>query len=226
MQKVLFPVTAMTKKALTKEKEMSTLQNTDLVSALEKELETQLKGGYLKWQYKPHPDTGKPQLVSLSLSDDSELTQKAICDALKSSSGTEDCEVGERILLKIASGLSAGTHQDRLNEASAMLSTLEPKSPTEALLLGQYLALQDAGMKCLKLANSPDQGFYHIERLFILAHKLMSTANQTMQTILKYRTGGQQVMQVVHLHNEGQAIVAQNLSSNSCRKGDRKKNRN
>lgn len=33
-----------------------------------------------------------------------------------------------------------------------------------------------------------------------------------MQTILKYRSGGQQTVQVVHVHNEGQAIVAQNLS--------------
>jgi len=82
------------------------------------------------------------------------------------------------------------------------------------LLFGQYLALHDSGMKCLKLANCPDQGFYHVERLYALAHKLMNTANQTMQTILKYRSGGQQVVQVVHLYNEGQAIVAQNLSSN------------
>lgn len=101
----------------------------------------------------------------------------------------------------------------RLNEVSALLPTLRPKDETEALLLGQFLALQDSGFKCLRLANLPEQGFYHIERLFLLANKLLNMANQTMQTILKYRTGGQQTVQVVHVHNEGQAIVAQNLSS-------------
>lgn len=93
-----------------------------------------------------------------------------------------------------------------------MLPALEPKNPTEALLFGQFLALNDSGMECLRLANLPDQRLHCIEKYFILAHKLLNTANQTMQTILKYRSGGQQTVQVVHVHNEGQAIVAQNLS--------------
>lgn len=100
-------------------------------------------------------------------------------------------------------------------ELQALLPALEPKSTAEAVLLGQFLALNDSGMKCLRLANLPDQGFYHVEKLYSLAHKLLNTANQTMQTVVKYRSGGQQTIQVVHMHNEGQAIVAQNLSSSS-----------
>ena len=61
--------------------------------------------------------------------------------------------------------------------------------------------------------------FYHIERLFLLATKLLNTANQTMQALLKYRSGGQQTVQVVHVYNEGQAIVAQNLSPPLKREG-------
>ena len=76
-------------------------------------------------------------------------------------------------------------------------------------------------LKCLRLANLPDQGFYHVEKLFTLAQKLLNTANQTMQAVLKYRSGGQQTMQVIHVHNEGQAIVAQNLSSNSQKEGSK-----
>jgi hypothetical protein len=34
-----------------------------------------------------------------------------------------------------------------------------------------------------------------------------------MQVLLKYRSKGQQTVQVVHVHNEGQAIVAQNVSA-------------
>ena len=80
-------------------------------------------------------------------------------------------------------------------------------------------------MKCLRHANLPEQGFYHEERLFLLANKLLNTANQTMQTVLKYRSGGQQTVQVVHVHNEGQAIVAQNLSHPSAQGGVHRKNR-
>lgn len=67
-------------------------------------------------------------------------------------------------------------------------------------------------MECLRLANLPDQRLHCIEKYFTLAQKLLNIANQTMQTVLKYRLGGQQTVQVVHLHNEGQAIVTQNLS--------------
>ena len=80
------------------------------------------------------------------------------------------------------------------------------------LLLGQFIALQESGMLCLRNANSQDM-FYHIERFILLATKLFNTANQTMQAIMKYRSGGQQTVQVIHMHNEGQAIVAQNLTS-------------
>ena len=66
-------------------------------------------------------------------------------------------------------------------------------------------------MKCLRLANGAD-GFYHMERLFLLANKLLSTVNQTMQAVLKYRSCDQQTVQVIHFHNEGQAIVAQNVA--------------
>lgn len=81
-------------------------------------------------------------------------------------------------------------------------------------------------MKCLRDANLPTQGFYHEERLLALGVKLLNTCNQTMQTLLKYRSGGQQTVQVIHVHNEGQAIVAQNLSSSSSGEGSQKKNEN
>ncbi|NGX60382.1 MAG: hypothetical protein KR126chlam3_01555 [Chlamydiae bacterium] len=66
-------------------------------------------------------------------------------------------------------------------------------------------------MKCLRDANSQSM-FYHVEKFFNLAAKLFNTANQTMHALVKYRTGGQQTIQVVHMHNEGQAILTQNLS--------------
>jgi hypothetical protein len=167
---------------------------------------------FLEWNFKLNGQATEQELESIQLSDGSNLNADTLNKALKKSFGTSDSKTGERILKKAARGLSANTFDQRINEASCMLPALEPQNPTEALLLGQFLALNDSGMKCLSLANKPDQGFYHVERLFALAHKLLSTANQTMQTILKYRSGGQQTLQVVHVHNEGQAIVAQNVS--------------
>jgi hypothetical protein len=43
-----------------------------------------------------------------------------------------------------------------------------------------------------------------------------------MQAVLKYRSGGKQTVQVVHDHNEGPAIVAQNLSLVPMERGPEK----
>jgi hypothetical protein len=167
----------------------------------------------LKWKFEANKHTGASELKSVEMSDGSKLSEKKISNAMKRASGVDDLVVGEKILRKIANWLSAESFEHRINEVSALLSELKPKNEMEAMLFGQFLALNDSGMKCLHLANFQEQGFFHIEKLFMLAHKLFNTVNQTMQTILKCRTSGKQTIQVVHMHNEGQAIVAQNLSS-------------
>jgi len=181
---------------------------------------------FLKWQFKLNEETGKHEFVSIELSDGSELDEDSLRAALKRTTGTVDVTIGETILNKVAFGMAGERRDLRMNEVSTLLPALRPKDETEAMLLGQFIALQDSGMQCLRRANLPEQGFYHVERLFLLANKLFNTANQTMQTVLKYRSGGQQVVQVLHVHNEGQAIVAQNLSHLSAREGNAGKNEN
>lgn len=174
---------------------------------------------FIKWKYKFNEKTGKQEQSTVELSDGSELNEKNLKRALKRATGTSDLIVGERILKNIACGIANSTHESRLNEISVLLPALQPRDETEALILGQFLALQSSGLKCLERANFPGQGFYHYEKCLILAHKLLNTANQTMQAALKYRSGGQQNVQVIHVHNDGRAIVAQNLSSSTGGQG-------
>jgi len=178
---------------------------------------------FIEWNFEFNPESGELEFKSAELSDGTPVTEESFTKAIKKAAGTSNPQVGERILKKIATGLSADRFDQRLNQASAMLPSLNPKNATEALLLGQFLALQDSGMKCLRQANSQSM-FYHIEKLFTLATKLFNTANQTMQAFTKFRSGGQQTVQVLHVHNEGQAIVAQNLSAQSGKGGGTKKN--
>jgi hypothetical protein len=168
---------------------------------------------FLRWKYTLNEETSKYQINSIQLSDESELNVENLKDAVKRATGASDPEIGEYILKKVARGLSGEENEARLNQASALLPALCPRDETEAMLLGQFLTLNDSGIKCLREANQSGQGFYNTERLLILAQKLFNTANQTILTVLKYRSGGQQTMQIIHVHNEGQAIVAQNLSS-------------
>ncbi|MGC1879254.1 MAG: hypothetical protein WA678_07760 [Rhabdochlamydiaceae bacterium] len=181
---------------------------------------------FLEWKYELNEETGKHKFKSIGLSDGSKIDTDNLKGALKRATGANDVAVGEKILNKVARGMTGERADLRVNEVSALLPALRPKDETEAMLLGQFIALQDSGMKCLRHANLPEQGFYHEEKLFLLANKLLSTANQTMQTVLKYRSGGQQIVQVLHVHNEGQAIVAQNLSSQPRREGPKEKTEN
>lgn len=176
---------------------------------------------FIEWKYKYNEKTGHYEFDTFGLSAGVEKNADTFQAAIKATTGTSDPEIAERIIKKTARAMVSSREDVRLNDVSSLLPALQPKDETEALLLGQFLALQDSGMKCLQLANVPEQGFYHIERLFALANKLFNAANQTMQTVLKYRSGGQQTVQVVHVHNEGQAIVTQNLSparEGACRK--------
>lgn len=166
---------------------------------------------HLKWKTEQDEKTGEETFGELTVSDGKDDPQ-SILQVLKQTTGTADPNVSTKILTRIAHGYSSSSSVTRMNDAAIMLAALNPKDETEALLLGQFVALQDSAMQCLRNANSQDM-FYHIERLFLLATKLFNTANQTMQTVLKYRSRGQQTVQVIHVHNEGQAIVAQNLSS-------------
>lgn len=132
--------------------------------------------------------------------------------AFKQATGTDDADFATAILVHVSRGLPDSTFEQRLTCMASLLPTVRPQDETEALLAGQFIALQASAMECLRQGHFQD-GFYHTERYINLATKLFNAATQTMQALTKYRAKGQQAVQVIHAHNEGQAIVAQNLSS-------------
>ena len=107
--------------------------------------------------------------------------------------------------------MTSDEKKHRYDTVTSILPSLKPENELEALLLGQFLSLQESGLKCIRNANSADM-FYHKEKLFPLAVKLMRCANETIQTLQKVRTGGKQQVVVAHIHG-GQAIVANEVSN-------------
>lgn len=132
--------------------------------------------------------------------------------AFKQATGTDDANFAMAILWHVSKGLPDSTFQQRFTSMASLLPTIRPQDETEALLAGQFLALQASAMECLRQGHFQDR-LDHTERNINLATKLFNAATQTMQALTKYRAKGQQTVQVIHFHNEGQAIVAQNLSS-------------
>jgi hypothetical protein len=180
-------------------------------------------GPRFEWKYKVNEKTGKLEFDTLKLSDGSHLDGEKFKAVMKQTTGTSDVLMGEKILKQAALGLSAETFESRMNTASAFLSALNPRDETEALLLAQFVALHESGLKCLGNANTQDM-LFQMEKLFSVGTKLLKTASETMQTLCKYRSGGQQTVQVIYVHSEGPALVAQNLTSSPPQGGVARKN--
>ena len=53
----------------------------------------------------------------------------------------------------------------------------------------------------------------------LLAQKLFNTANQTIQTLLRYRSESLPTMQIIPVHNDEKAIDDEELSSSSHHNG-------
>lgn len=193
--------------------DQKSVENTPNRKPPDKEEETDW-GPYLTYKYSLDEKTGSKKFESMSLSNGDMASKdngEKFRRVLKKTTGTENPDYALKIIRRMSHGMHHEDIEDRLNQMSIALSTMKPKDETEAILLGQFITLQESGLRCLRLANSQD-GFYHVERFFLLATKLFNTANQTMQALLKYRSGGQQTVQVVHVHNEGgRAIVAQKI---------------
>jgi hypothetical protein len=169
---------------------------------------------FLEWKFKRNEQTGKTELETIQLSDGSPMDKEKFLTAIQQATGSEDPIVAEKILRSVSHGLSADAYEARLNAISAMLPALKPQDEVEALLLGQFFALQESGLKCLRNGHS-QESFYHIERLLCLAVKLLNVSNQTMQTLVKYRCKGQQVIQVLNIHNPDRTMIAQNVVSST-----------
>jgi len=132
--------------------------------------------------------------------------------AFKQATGTDDAHFAVAILWHVSKGLPNPTFQERVTCMASLLPTVRPQDETEALLAGQFITLQASAVEYLRQGHFQDR-IDHTERYISLATKLFNAATQTMQALTKYRAKGQQTVQVIHVHNQGQAIVAQNLSS-------------
>jgi hypothetical protein len=153
--------------------------------------------------------------TKLTLADGTTINKESMerfITAYKQATGTDDADFAIDILWHVSRGLPDSTFEQRFTRMASLLPTVRPQDETEALLAGQFIALQASAMNCLRKGHFQGELDY-TERYINLATKLFNAATQTMQALTKYRAKGQQTVQVIHVYNEGQAIVAQNLSS-------------
>jgi hypothetical protein len=133
--------------------------------------------------------------------------------------GTKDEALVSGLLGQLAS-VAKGSERE-MNFMLSMVQGLEPKDPLEAMLATQMAAVQTLTMRhAIQLANSNTyKGQEHAERVL---NKLARTFLSQMETLKRYRTGGEQKVTVQHVsvNDNAQAIVG-NVSTGGG--GDKKK---
>lgn len=169
----------------------------------------------LHFEFQYDDEKNREVLKDIKLSDGStfgtpDFLEKAL-EAFKKISGSDDVEVAHKIISQIAFGMSSSEAKHRYEAVTSILPNLKPSNELEALLLGQFLSLQESALKCIRNANDAEM-FYHKERLFPIAVKLMRCANETIQTFLKVQSGGKQQIVIAHVHG-GQAIIANEVNN-------------
>lgn len=121
--------------------------------------------------------------------------------------GVENEDVINEILWRAAS-IQSGDHAHQLNLMIQSLAEIQPGDLNEARLCLQASALYSQGMSYLKKANNSDM-LCHSEFYMKSAIKLLRLHNETLETLNRYRRGGEQkvVVQHVNVSGGGQAIV-------------------
>jgi len=154
----------------------------------------------------------------------SEAAEKAFSKWMKEVSGTEDAELQSRLLSQAVSAVPdfVGRELKSYDCAAAALHGIGPNDELEGMLAVQMVAAHTMAMECLKRAALPDQIDLGVEVNVNRGTKLMRTFASLTDALSRYRSKGEQRMIVehVHVHKGGQAIVGPVTQNNSGRSAD------
>jgi len=153
----------------------------------------------------------------------SEAAKQAFANWMKEVSGTEDAELQGRLLDQAVGAVPdfVGQELKSFDCVVAALHGIGPKDALEGMLAVQLVAVHMIAMECLKRAALPNQIDLGVEVNVNRGTKLMRTFASLTEALSRYRGKGEQKMIVehVHVHKGGQAIVGPVSQNNSGNRG-------
>jgi hypothetical protein len=153
----------------------------------------------------------------------SDAFEQALTTWRKQTYGTEDQELQGRLLSQAAATVTdfAGPQLENCDYVDAALNGIGPKDSLEGMLAVQMVAAHSIAMRCLRRAALPNQTDLGVEVYVNRGVKLMRTFASLTEALSRYRGKGEQKMIVehVHIHKGGQAIVGQVTQNNSGKRG-------
>jgi len=139
----------------------------------------------------------------LSVKDGLEFTE-----IIKNLCGTSEDDLAFEIINNGIGSVIADKAESKFNVCCQSLSDAEVKDITEARLVLQANSLYSQGMKCLERGEASDK-FKGMDFFMKYGIKLLRLHNETIETLSKYRRGGEQrvIVQHVNVNQGGQAVV-------------------
>ncbi|NNM43908.1 MAG: hypothetical protein HKM07_06150 [Chlamydiae bacterium] len=127
--------------------------------------------------------------------------------------GVKDSELARHIMCTGTNTIKSSiSDQEKMNLVLQSLNDMKPKDSAEASLITQAAALYSQGMSYLEKAGKAERSD-HIQCYGNLAAKLLRQHNETIETLSRYRRGGEQRVviqhQQVNVSGQAQAVVGQ-----------------
>ena len=100
---------------------------------------------------------------------------------------------------------------ESLNAGLAVVGAIAPQNELEAALAVQMAATHELSMEMLRRTNATSS-VDAMREYGNLVTKLQRTFTAQMKALSDWRRGGEQVVRVVHVHDGGQAVVAETVN--------------
>ena len=139
--------------------------------------------------------------------------------------GSPDIDFFKNILSQVSSTLPNGDSEDVSNFITALMHGLKPKDETEGVLIAQMVGTHNLIMEYMKRAMIPGQYLEAANDYSNRAYKLMNLFLKQVETLEKYRGKAAQqkvIVEHVHIHEGGQAVVG-HIESKPRGEGDDQK---
>jgi len=164
----------------------------------------------------PHPEAAQKAPFS-------KASEQAFSNWMKQVFGTEDKALQDQLLCQASGAVPDFTGREMLSfdHVAAALHGIGPQDSLEGMLAVQMVAAHTMAMECLRRAALPNQIDLGVEVNVNRGTKLMRTFASLTEALSRYRGKGEQKMIVehVHVHKGGQAIVGPVSQHNSENRG-------
>jgi len=129
---------------------------------------------------------------------------------IKDLTGISDVDEGLDFLIKSVNTLIGSDSQQKFQNLVSFLQEMKPTDAIEAKLLAQFLILNDRANSLMRNGAKADM-MCHGDYYYKYGLKAMNLSQQTIQTLIKYKSKGTQQVNVVHIHDNSKAIIANNI---------------